>query len=262
MPALAQISRLLTDDDAPGLRAALSGWRSLNPTVPKPVPESLLFPIFGKEQPLLVSAVHRGSSACAALLLEMGEANAETINAALIAASSKGLKELCRLLVAHGAHPNTTGAAKTTPLIEAAASGCTDVCAWLLEQGAAVDQENVGGVTALIAAARQGHPQVCRLLVEGGANPNHATLGGATALHLAGASADISLETTQQVALVLLEAGADPNARTIFGKRSIDMGSDHLATFVADWFKARADRIVLEHGRTGSPSAAPPVRKM
>jgi ankyrin repeat protein len=89
----------------------------------------------------------------------------------LTAAAGSGNREVCQLLVDHGADVNQIDIDGQVPLCLAAHEGRMDICADLIEQGADVHAKTGGGWTALHGAAVKGDLRICELLVEHGADP-------------------------------------------------------------------------------------------
>ncbi len=114
---------------------------------------------------------------------------------ALALASFLGRLAAVRLLLEHGADPNSLNANHYTPLTGAVTGRHTEVVAELLRHGARADHRYGGGYTPLHSAAANGSEEIVRLL---------------------------------------LRAGADRHARTDQGKAPRDLAADNGHTAVAD----------------------------
>ena len=149
----------------------------------------------------------------------------------LSVASRQGYPEVARVLLEHGADPDTIDDEGSSPLYSASAEGHVEGVRVLLEHGADVDSLVVSGDTALHTASMDGHVAVARLLLENGLDANVKDDNDYTPLHWA---------TSDGIARVLLEYGADLNARNsrnetpLYGVMSCD--------------GAEAARVLLENG--------------
>ncbi|KAJ7326484.1 putative multiple ankyrin repeats single kh domain protein [Mycena albidolilacea] len=125
----------------------------------------------------------------------------------VVSASERGLSDIVRLLVEHGADVNA--ATEEYNALGAAAAlhhGCVDTVRVLLEKGAEVNATSKIYGSALQVASHRGDIETVRLLVEHGAEVN--TTGGKYGSPLQAASRGGNVEMVQ----LLLEHGADVNA--------------------------------------------------
>ncbi len=123
---------------------------------------------------------------------------------ALSLAAANGHPACVRLLLLHGADPNSADTHGDTALIEAALNGHSRVVKHLL--GAKADTNYIGDpLTPLTAAAVHGHRDILFALLEAGATVNGKDKHGSTALIRAAQVGD------EACARVLLAAGAEVN---------------------------------------------------
>jgi len=171
----------------------------------------------------------------------------------LLTASSRGLTELVRLLLARGADPHDVrGSDGWTPLMAAASSGHTETVELLLVNGAPPEAAATDGYTPLLEACTNGHSETASLLLRHGANPLRTLCDGTTALILA------SLHGHLECASLLLESGSPEESRQLFKQsRAGDFdalrascGNGHAAVAVLllkrhDWIEPAALPLAL-----------------
>ena len=85
-------------------------------------------------------------------------------------AAQIGNREICELLIHHGADVNKQDARKQTSLWVAAEQGHTNICEVLIQNGASVDKSDVANRTPLWIAAHKKHYDVCKILIHNGAS--------------------------------------------------------------------------------------------
>ncbi len=160
----------------------------------------------------LVTAVRRGSVADVERLLKLGaDPNGRRANPSapvlslppICEAAKNGYNDVARVLLAHGARPETPGGRYAPALILAARTGNTELVRLLLDHGADVRVADPEMETPLISGAA--YPDVVRLLVERGAPIDAADRMQHTALLRA-----VSALNTEGVRL-LLSHGAKAN---------------------------------------------------
>eukprot|EP00419_Tripos_fusus_P056286 CAMPEP_0172812834 /NCGR_PEP_ID=MMETSP1075-20121228/10283_1 /TAXON_ID=2916 /ORGANISM="Ceratium fusus, Strain PA161109" /LENGTH=813 /DNA_ID=CAMNT_0013652437 /DNA_START=30 /DNA_END=2474 /DNA_ORIENTATION=+ len=171
----------------------------------------------------------------------------------LLTASSRGLSELVRLLLARRGDPHDArGSDGWTPLMAAASSGHTETVELLLAHGAPAEAASVDGYTPLLEACTNGHSEAASLLLRHRANPLRTVGDGTTALILS------SLHGHLECASLLLESGSPEDARQLFEQsRTGDFdalrascGNGHAAIAALllkrhDWIKAAALPLAL-----------------
>ena len=120
--------------------------------------------------------------ACLRLLLEHGaDANAKDHlgQSALDIAIVWCMPEVVKLLLLHGANPNTKGKNETTPLIKAAILGVKDarpmadkltIIKHLIDSGAEIDAQDINGKTALMCAVGNSRIEIVELLISSDAS--------------------------------------------------------------------------------------------
>jgi ankyrin repeat protein len=106
---------------------------------------------------------------------------------ALHRACVRGSREVCSLLLAHGADATAVNESGSTPLVHASVHGHTDVVALLLAHGCGdIDLQRAGTrSTALHSAVYNGHAGVVRALLVAGADPRIVNHHGETPLAMA-----------------------------------------------------------------------------
>ena len=139
--------------------------------------------------------------------------------------ASSGHAPCARLLLAHGADPNSVDVRGdgNTPLIMAAQGTAStkgiEVLTLLLDAGARVDTRDHRGMTALMCAAMTLNLGALRVLLDRGANIHHRSKNGFDALSFAVETIDRKTGWQQRVAVVaefLLERGASARAQSDF----------------------------------------------
>lgn len=134
-------------------------------------------------------------------------ANQNTLNSALLSASSEGKLEVVKKLVGRGAdlqcRLKDTGA---HPLDRACYSGHKDVVSFLLESGAPVNQTRPDGISSLYVACFHGEKEIVKILLSYGADPSQVLKDtGSSPLFNA------SQNGYSEIVELLLKHGADPN---------------------------------------------------
>lgn len=154
--------------------------------------------------------------------------------------SYRGQTELIKLLLQHGANPNTpSGSAQQTPLMLAVRSGNTEAVQLLLQAGAQVNARDCNGMNALHWAVAEKRHHMLPLLVEAesrehpycvtqlnaallacysmGEKYNTSLRTGMTPLHTAAELAD------EASIRFLLSYGANPHIPDRFGRKAIEL---------------------------------------
>ena len=165
----------------------------------------------------LISAARMGGTKAVGRLIA---ANPELVKARdkagatpLLHAAGFGNVATMKVLLDHGADPNTGNNRKSTPLFWSLHDEAK--VRLLLDHGANVNARTVDGRTPIYQAASMGNAvAVLRLLLEKGANPNEKTLIGMTPL-MAAARANIGAMR------LLIEKQADVNARNAAGATAL-----------------------------------------
>ena len=172
----------------------------------------------------------------------------------LHAATSMRAKECARLILEHGANPNTFDKFGYTPLLRCAEDNLIATANDLIAHGAHVDLEHEeAGTTPLIEAALNGFPKIVALLLSAGANPLAKCNEGYTVLHhcrcvkcadiLVNAGADVHYKDSEGVSPIhaqsfnrqtlmlefLVNKGVDVNIPTLFGDTPL-----HYAALASD----------------------------
>ena len=101
--------------------------------------------------------------------------------------SERGIPEIARVLLEHGANPNTVDPWGRTALHLASIEGDIAAVELLLEHGVNVDVRDKQGCTPLHNAARNPNLQVVAALLDRGADPHARTNNGETPFQLANA---------------------------------------------------------------------------
>lgn len=129
--------------------------------------------LFVGGRPPLVWAAEEGNVETAACLLAHGaDRSKELVSAALGSAAARGPAEMVRLLLDHGAEPNTPSRlAGYSPLMLAAYSEnvSAETVQLLLDKGADPKAKGQNGETPLSLAKKRGHNGVVELLIKAGA---------------------------------------------------------------------------------------------
>lgn len=102
--------------------------------------------------------------------------------APLLLAAIKGEVAIARLLMDHGADPNTKSDIGEAPLMRAASYHSYELVELLLDRGAKIDERDDNGRTALMSAIGEAQPRIVELLVKRGASPEVPNRNGETAL--------------------------------------------------------------------------------
>ena len=118
----------------------------------------------------LTYAIRNGHKEMCRLLIEHGaDVNAQCGPPLKIAIEKKDLS-ICRLLIEHGADVNGRDGLKNTRLIQAVENKDLAVCTLLIEHGADIDIRNCSGNTALLTAVMTQDAEICKLLIKNGAD--------------------------------------------------------------------------------------------
>jgi ankyrin repeat protein len=125
-------------------------------------------------------ALHREDLETAKVLLEFGT-NAKTGNSLSIAVDRGNLNAV-RLLLDHGADPNSKPTGEQMPLYSAAAKGDTNLMQLLLEKIAKVDWSPIGSPTTFYMAVIREDAKAVKVLLSYGADVNATGAGGETVL--------------------------------------------------------------------------------
>src|SRR6266850_5906062 len=121
-------------------------------------------------------------------------------------ASRRGLLEVARVFLEHGADATAQDEHGWTPLHQASSRGRLEVVRLFLEHGCVTPHDKYRW-TPLHLASRGGHVQVARLLLEHGMDAGAQDKDGSTPLHMASRGGHV------QVAETLLRKGTDPTLR-------------------------------------------------
>jgi hypothetical protein len=101
----------------------------------------------------------------------------------LVVASRQGHSEVARVLIAHGADPETRDIVDWSPLERASRGGYVEVVQTLLQHGADVNALDENQMTSLHTASATGQLTVARVLLDHGADPNAKVCSNRTSLH-------------------------------------------------------------------------------
>jgi len=143
----------------------------------------------------LLAAVRGGNAFETATCLSEG-ANANSVAriaevnhpvSPLCVATSLGHRDICDILIKHGADPDMS-CAGYTPLYLAAQGGHADVAMLLICARASVDIATPSGVTPLMVACHQGRPECVKMLLQAGGDHRLATREKLTAADVAAAN--------------------------------------------------------------------------
>lgn len=126
--------------------------------------------------PLMEAATRGLDNICKILISAQAQINAESDVGAtpLTCAAINRHEVICKLLLKNGAEINAQNKMGKTALLFLATKGdaCESVCKLFIERGAQVDLSDNKGSTPLIRAAISGHSKICKLLLENGAQIN------------------------------------------------------------------------------------------
>ena len=139
-------------------------------------------------------------------LISVGPGSRNTLNLALLEATSQGYLSVVRELCAAGLDLNSrTG--KASPLHQAASGGYADIVSYLINKGADVNTRDEAKRTPLHLGVS--YPKVIELLLESGADPNAIDLDERSPLHIA---AKVTQgEKAEACVRMLLRKGANIN---------------------------------------------------
>lgn len=146
-------------------------------------------------------------------------------------ATSQNNVEMCRLLLEHGADPNTTE--RGEPLLgDCAADGYFEIVKLLVENGAKIDTGSSEGWSALQRACPGGRIEIATYLLDHGAEVNHRSKTGQTPIITA------ANNSHSELVELLIERGGDVHLTTEAGWTASHLSYDDAAT----------TRVLLEHG--------------
>ena len=178
-------------------------------------------------------------------------APAEAASYALVRAVLDGDASAMRDLLASGADPDLSNAARYGPLAIAARLDQAPLVRLLLDAGANPDIGDVARDEAspLHQSARGGSLEPARLLLAAGADPNKLNARGFTALHLA------ALYDRAALAAALLDAGTDPAVRSVDPDPSI-------GEYTAFDFAVEQGRLVVADTLLAKSAPATPADRL
>lgn len=167
----------------------------------------------------------------------------------LLEAATNGHKRLVRMLLEHGADPNTVIGPGWTALYNACLNSHYDCVKLLIEHGARVDMQTDDKFTPLYISCQVGDMDCtveCLGAEAGGMTKELADfgppeLGGATALYIA------TQNGFPNCVMKLLEAGVNPDPQTTAGSTPL-MIAMYLADTIGDKPHIDCARLLLEHG--------------
>ena len=199
----------------------------------------------------LFEAISAGNSAVVKTLLDSDPALASAQNgsgvSAVLMSIYSGRREICELLLSHGAalelydaaavgernvvehfvEDDPTRARSFSPdgfpvVALAAVFGHMDIVRYLAERGADINAPAVNGTgyNALTGAVASGHAEIVKWLLQNGANPNHRYGAGYSPLLTAAANGHL------EIIELLLANGADLRATTNDGKSALTLAAE------------------------------------
>ncbi|VDM97292.1 unnamed protein product [Thelazia callipaeda] len=178
----------------------------------------------------LIAASSRGHTEICKLILKIDPRAAAHVDSqqwnALRSAACNNHENVVQLLIENGVEVDECGEGGRTALRAAAWSGYERVVRRLLEYGADVNKQDAEGRTALMAAAFMDHANIVKLLLENDALPNVVDKYGSTALHLAFSTGAETDEHTETIT-VLLKGGADLHIEDINDRNCLHIAANH-----------------------------------
>lgn len=206
-----------------------------------------------------------GDKTAVAMFLKAGmDVNAQEENGttALIAATVKKHPEIVKLLLDHGARPDTKYGTSDerglTPLLTAISGQTADIVVMLLDKKADPNLASDTGMTPLMLACAVGDVKVIALLLDAGAKVNAADADGQTALM------DAAAKQHLEVVSLLLKKGADIKASTKEGATALDaalgkVGITRLGLLGSKAFETQASKQQQETIQILRQAGAKPV---
>lgn len=128
-------------------------------------------------------------------------------------------ERICKMLLEHGANPDSQARDGLTPLLAASAVGSIEAVKLLLEANAAVNLQDGAGRTPLMAAAERGCCPVVKLLLAAGARVDLLDRDGRDAMAIArapsgsGGAREGGLAAAAMLEAALLQAELYPASR-------------------------------------------------
>jgi ankyrin repeat protein len=213
-PSFDDLYRLIRNDDAAGLKAALANGADVNTKDTR-------------GGTLLMHAAIAGNPEMMKLLIDAGaDVNAKNSFGATALVWSAGDIRKVRLLVEKGAEVNVVTKQGRTPLLSAAQhDGGEEAVRLLLAKGADVKTKDGIQNTALHSAAQSNDIGIVRLLLEKGLDANARNQFGGTPLMSAASQGNLAMVK------LLLEKGADVNAVSEAGGQKVKNGAIALGKF-------------------------------
>ncbi|KAJ7112583.1 ankyrin repeat-containing domain protein [Mycena epipterygia] len=179
-------------------------------------------------------------------LLENGAHEANTVVAALHAASAWGHTNIVCLLLEKGADINAVNAKHRTALQVASCRGHTETVSVFLEKGADVNAVGNEYGNTLQGASRWGHTETVHLLLEKGADINAEGWKYGSALQVA------SFGGHTETVRLLLEKGADVNAAGGLYGNALQAASKAKSEEIARLLLERGADVNIAGGKSGS----------
>ncbi|KAF3004786.1 hypothetical protein E8E13_002498 [Curvularia kusanoi] len=158
-------------------------------------------------------------------------------------AAYRGMAELARAIIDHGADPNCSDGIARTSLFFAAGNGHSDVVDLLLSKGANSNTFDDYGWTPLMLGAGWGHLEVVESLLKSGADLDLVDRAGCTSLNLAAGAGHF------QVAELLLKYGADPSISNKLGEAPL--------LHAARWNSTELIKLLLDNDAYGTYEHVP-----